>query len=112
MIEQYSFGKMTINGRTYTSDIIIFPDRVDDSWWRKSGHFLVSADIQTVFEAGPEVIVIGTGFYGLLRVGKEVRERAEAEHIILTAEKTKKAVDSFNRYYPQKKTVGAFHLTC
>jgi len=36
MIESYSFGQMVIDGQEYTSDLIIFPDRINSSWWRNS----------------------------------------------------------------------------
>jgi hypothetical protein len=47
-IEKYSFGKMVINGKTYTQDLIIYPDSIEDSWWRKKGHSLVPEDIPRV----------------------------------------------------------------
>lgn len=39
-IASYSFGKITIDGQTFTSDLIIYPGRIDPSWWRREGHFL------------------------------------------------------------------------
>ncbi len=33
-IDHYVFGKMVVDGKTYTSDLIVYPDRVDPSWWR------------------------------------------------------------------------------
>jgi hypothetical protein len=38
MIDKYSFGSITIDGRTYDTDVIIYPERIDDRWWRKEGH--------------------------------------------------------------------------
>ena len=32
MIESYKFGEIVIDGTTYTSDVIIYPDNVDDKW--------------------------------------------------------------------------------
>ncbi|MBN1271259.1 MAG: hypothetical protein JXB26_03220 [Candidatus Aminicenantes bacterium] len=112
MIESYSFGKMVVDGQTYTSDLIIFHDKIDDNWWRISGHHLVTEDMKRILHVSPEIIVIGTGFYGLLRVDNKVREQLNSMNINLIAEKTKKAVESYNRYFLDKKTVGAFHLTC
>lgn len=37
-IENYNFGEIKIDGKTYTSDVIIYKDKVEDSWWRKEGH--------------------------------------------------------------------------
>lgn len=36
-IAGYRFGRIDIDGRTYTSDVIITPERVIDSWWRQRG---------------------------------------------------------------------------
>ncbi len=112
MIESYDFGRMEIQGKTYTSDLILFPDRIKDSWWRKTGHKLSLKDVEEVFHDNPEVFVIGTGYYGLMKVEKDVKERAKAEGITLVVEKTEKSVQSFNAIASKKKTVGAFHLTC
>jgi len=112
MIETYAFGQMVIDGQTYTSDLIIFPSRIQSSWWRQAGHRLCLADLQNVFQEEPEAVVVGTGFYGLMKVEKEVKEMARAKNISLIIEKTKEAVQSFNRIASQKKTIGAFHLTC
>ena len=40
MIESYNFGKIKIKGKTYTYDLILYPDKVDDHWWRIAGHIL------------------------------------------------------------------------
>ncbi|MDH5466043.1 MAG: Mth938-like domain-containing protein [Candidatus Aminicenantes bacterium] len=112
MIDSYSFGRMEIGGHTYTSDLILFPDKIKDSWWRESGHRLSLRDMEDVFQEAPEFIVIGTGFYGIMEVEEEVKQAAQSKGISLVIEKTKKAVESYNKIAPQKKTIGAFHLTC
>lgn len=112
MIESYSFGQMVIDGRTFTSDLIIFPGRINGSWWRKSGHNLCLEDLADVFKEELEVLVIGTGFYGLMNVEEKVKILAQSKGITLITEKTKKAVQDFNEFASKKKTIGAFHLTC
>ena len=65
MIEDYSFGRMTIDGQAYTSDLIVYPDgRIQDSWWRGAGHRLCVEDIQSLIDSEPDVIVAGTGMSG------------------------------------------------
>ncbi len=112
MIDSYKFGKMVVEGQVYSSDLIIYPDRIDSSWWRKSGHRLCLEDIKEILEEKPEILVVGTGAYGLMRVDKEVKDYAQAEGIELIVDKTKNAVQKFNELASQKKTIGAFHLTC
>jgi hypothetical protein len=43
MIEKYSFGKIVVNGVTYTSDIKIVQGRVVSDWWRKKGYSVGAA---------------------------------------------------------------------
>jgi hypothetical protein len=112
MIEFYSFGRMIVEGSVFTSDLIIFPERIHESWWRESGHRLCLQDVEDVFKSQPEVFVVGTGFYGLMKVEEEVRQYAHTNEVHLFIEKTKKAVERFNEISPKKRTVGAFHLTC
>ena len=44
-MKSYSFGRMVIEGKTYTSDILLYPNKIDDSWWRKSSHLLLKGDL-------------------------------------------------------------------
>ena len=112
MIESYSFGHMFIKGRIITSDLILYPHKINDSWWRISGHAVCLKDIEDIFRENPEVLIIGTGFYGLMEVEEEVKAYAQSQGIQLIIEKTEKAVQSYNTLALQKKTIGAFHLTC
>ena len=67
-IDSYQFGRIVVSGKKYTSDVIIFPDRVTDNWWRKTGHQLCLKDIAEVMTENPEVLVVGTGDSGLMKV--------------------------------------------
>ena len=35
MIDAYDFGRIVIDENAFTTDVIIFPDRVMDEWWRR-----------------------------------------------------------------------------
>ena len=111
-IDSYSFGKIIIDGKTYTSDVIIYPDRVDASWWRKEGHYLQKADLKDVVESSPEVLVIGTGSMGVMTVPKDTVAFLQAKGIEVHVEKSGKAVEAFNSLTATRRVVGAFHLTC
>jgi hypothetical protein len=111
-IDSYRFGEIVVDGRTYRSDIIIFPDRVNSGWWRREGHSLDIEDLREAMEAGPEVLLIGTGCYGRLRVPAGLIDRLEEEGCHVLAFDTKTACDTYDRISTDKKTVGLFHLTC
>ena len=111
-IKSYNFGQMVIEDKKYTSDLIIFPNRIKESWWRKKGHSLCKEDIEEILSEKPEVLIIGTGFYGIMKVPDDLKEFIKKQGIDLYVEKTKKAVSLYNEMSESKKTVGAFHLTC
>jgi len=112
LIESYSFGKIVIDGKTYTSDVILYPGKVDDSWWRKSGHLLQREDLKDVIKYNPEVLIVGTGAYGLMKVLDETKQFLKSEGIELIVEETKKACKIYNELKGKKKVSAVFHLTC
>ncbi len=111
-ITQYSFGKIVINGRAYTSDVIIYPGRVDDKWWRREGHQLQAEDLAAVVEAGPEAVVVGTGDMGLMKVPAQTKAYLESKGIEVRIARTGQAVRLFNELQEKKRTVACLHLTC
>ena len=112
IIDSYQFGQVIVNGKSYTSDVIIFPDRVKDNWWRKRGHELCLEDIAEVIAENPEVLVVGTGESGLMKVLPEVEQAAQAQGIKLIVETTDKACHTYNQLCHSQKVVAALHLTC
>jgi hypothetical protein len=112
MINSYDFGRIVIDGKAFTTDVIIFPDRVEDEWWRKDGHILHVADIESVVEEKPEVLIVGTGKYGIMKVLSQTREYIESKGIELIVEPTEKACEIYNKISQAKKVVAALHLTC
>ncbi len=112
MIDAYSFGRMIIGGKDYTSDLIILPDRIIDTWWRKSGHLLCLEDLGDILREDFEALVVGTGYLGIMKVKPEVVRHAESRGWKLFIAKTRKAVDAYNKLQNRTRTVGAFHLTC
>ncbi len=112
-IDSYSFGRIVIEGRAYTSDVIIFRDRVDASWWRKEGHRLQPDDIAEALNEHPDVLIIGTGFAGVMAVPKEVVEHIASYGTEVKIERTAKAVELYNALQGKKKhVIAALHLTC
>ncbi len=111
-IESYSFGRITVDNKTFTSDVIIYPDRVNSKWWRKEGHLLQLEDISGVIEERPDIMIIGTGYSGVMRVPEETISELSKKGIKVYTEKTIKAVKLYNESDKSKKVVAAFHLTC
>jgi hypothetical protein len=112
VIEHYSFGSITIDGQTYTSDVIIYPGRVDSSWWRREGHNLQIADLTEIIKAKPQILVVGTGAYGAMKVSKDTVSYLESKGIEVRVELTDEAVEEFNKLQKDKIVIAALHLTC
>jgi hypothetical protein len=111
-IDSYEFGLVVINGQHYTSDVIIFPDRVRDNWGRRSGHQLCLEDLAGVIAESPEVLIVGTGAMGLVKVLPGVKPSLETCGIKLIAEASEQACQTYNRLCHSRKVVAALHLTC
>ncbi len=112
-IDSYSFGRIVIEGRIYMSDVIIYRDRVDASWWRKEGHHLQPDDIAEALNKHPDILIIGTGFAGVMRVPKEVLAYIASLGIEARVERTAKAVELYNALQGKEKhAIAALHVTC
>ena len=112
-IEAYSFGWMIIDGKRYTSDLLIYPDgRVEDTWYRKRGHDLLIDDISALIQAGPEIIIAGTGASGLMKPEKGFEKRLAQEGIHFISLPSIEAVERYNKLSLEKPVGACFHLTC
>lgn len=111
-IDDYSFGRIVIDNKTYNSDVIIYPDRIEPSWWRKAGHCLQKEDLYDIVKARPDILVVGTGYSGMMKIPESTVNFLESNGIRLCMGKTGKAVELFNSQPDGKKVIGAFHLTC
>lgn len=110
MINSYEFGKILINGKTYTSDVIIFSNRIKN-WWRKNGHEVCIDDIKDIIDKKPDVLIIGTGHSGIVKILPEVKSRLREEKIELIEKPTREACEIFNKM-SNKNVIAALHLTC
>jgi len=111
MIESYDFGKIRINGREYTNDVIISANQVS-SWWRGESHWVDIEDIKEIVEKKPKTIIFGTGDSGLMKVSEETKEHLKKLGAEVIVEPTKKAFDIYNKLSEKSEVVAALHLTC
>ena len=111
-IDSYHFGQVVIDGEKYSSDVIICPDGVQGEWRRKKGHELALEDISGAMTGKPEVLLVGTGASGLMKVLPEVQREAEARSIKLIVQPTGEACEIYNQLSKSQRVVAALHLTC
>ena len=120
MIEEYHFGLITIDGKTYTHDVEVrWTDEVLD-WRRKESHVIDVEAVRRAVEQNPETIVIGTGESGVAKVTEEAQKFIKEKGINLIIDLTEQATRTFNvrkeeseeEEGRQERVIGLFHLTC
>lgn len=112
-ITHYEFGRISVDGKDYHSDVIISQKGVRDRWWRKQGHNLAIDDLEHVLQAGPEIVVIGCGYYGRMQVPDATKAYLTNNGIRVEIVDTTEAVARFNALQQDyARIVAALHLTC
>lgn len=111
-IKSYEFGRILIDEKEYRNDVIIFEDYVKGDWWRKDGHRLQVDDLKEIVKRTPELLIVGTGYSGIMVVPKDIEDYLNSLGIELKVMNTRKAVDLYNKISGEKKVVAALHLTC
>ena len=112
MIDDYHFGSITINGKTYNNDVIVHGEKMlNESWWRKDGHNMAIEDLKDLPDQF-DVIVIGNGASGVCNVPEETVEYLKKTGEVIV-QMTGDATKTYNQLLADgKDVVGAFHLTC
>ena len=112
-IDAYRFGHIAVDGHSYDADVIIFPDHVQERWQRQEGHRLAQEDLATALAQKPEVLVVGTGYYGRMQIPEQTLDALRSAGIDVRTYRTSEAVAEFNRLQRAcARIVAALHLTC
>jgi hypothetical protein len=120
MVEEYQFGSITIDGKTYDYDLEVRWTGEVLKWWRKESHIIDIDDVRAAIGQNPDTIVIGTGESGLAKVTDRLKQAVESKGIKLIVDHTEQATKTFNiinedsaeEEGEQNKVIGLFHLTC
>ncbi len=113
-IQDYSFGKMVIAGKNYSSDLVILPSgSILSPWIRQSGHLLVLDDMPELLETDVTHIIIGTGASGRMQMDPTLLSHFKDTNIIVDCHPSPQAPDIYNKTVDAGIRLGAcFHLTC
>ena len=113
-VEGYAFGRMVIDGKTYTSDLKVVRGGIVAGWWRREGHLLVAEDVKDIMDAEPEVFVVGQGAFCVMKIAPELELELKQAGIRLVAGSTPTAVERYNELVASgaRGVCAAFHLTC
>ncbi|ALV63202.1 hypothetical protein ADU37_CDS15030 [Thermococcus sp. 2319x1] len=117
MIEKVEFGRISANGKEYSHDIVIYPSGKIEKrkkWISKekhgTSHKLDPEELKEYLKEDFEVLIVGTGIYGMLSLLPESKKLIEGKEVI--EKPTPEAVKVFNELRKKRKTLGIFHITC
>ena len=113
-IEDYGFGRVTVDGTPHSRDVIVLPERVVADWRRRDGHSLVIDDLGDVLDELPQHLVVGCGADARLRPHPSVVEALAERGVEIEALPTDEAVMRYEELRAQNPaaTAAALHLTC
>ena len=116
-IEGTSFGSITIDGKTYDHDVVIRLDGAIAKRKKKlskklygTSHVVSEDEAKFVFEKGSELLVLGSGQEGNVRLSPEAETYLTKKGCKVVIEPTPEALRVFNN--ARGKKVGLFHVTC
>jgi len=120
MVEEYHFGSITINGKTYNHDVEVRWGGEILKWRRNESHLFDIDSVKRAVEQNPDTIILGTGESGVAKVTEDCQKFIEEKGVELIIDKTGEAVRTFNiiceksleEEEKQRKVIGLFHLTC
>ncbi|HOU23574.1 MAG TPA: MTH938/NDUFAF3 family protein [Anaerolineae bacterium] len=111
-IDSYSFGRIIIDGREHTADVLILPGGTRPGWRRARGHELGAADLEQALEARPSVIIIGTGNLGRMDVPESTQAFLRQQGVRFEVLRTAAACQRYNELAKKEQPAAALHLTC
>jgi hypothetical protein len=112
LIDDYTFGRIVVDGRSYSRDLIIYPDRVAAGWQREAGHALRPGDLADVMDARPEVLIIGKGMFGRMNVPDELLAALRGAGMKVITGPTGRACRTYNRLREAHRVIAALHISC
>jgi len=114
MINEYSFGRIVVDGKIYQKDIMILTDgTVIDGWRRISGHNLVVDDIQKILDEKQDVVIIGTGAECRMIIDDDILKIFKSRGVDILCLSTFQAIETYNDIIKEGLSVSAaLHLSC
>ncbi len=110
LIESFKFGRIIIDGKI-CKDVIICKGRISEWQWHEH-HAFTMEDIRPLLD-GSDVLVLGTGAGGFVKIKSDVIDFLESNNIKYFAAKSDKACEKYNKLVKAGKKVSAIiHSTC
>jgi hypothetical protein len=117
-INKTSFGSITIDNNKIDHDVVIMLDGKVGRRRKKlskevygTSHTISLKEAAYIYEKGTEVVVIGSGQYGRLKLSNEAESFFESKNVKVIVIPTKEAIEIWN-LEKERMAVGLFHITC
>ena len=113
IINSTRFGSITVDGKIYDRDdnYIVFWDGEIIGLHTAERHTFGKPELDMILKKNPEIIIVGTGDSGYLKVSEKVRSLCQERGIKLVEMVSREAVTRFNQNL-DKRVVGFIHVTC
>ena len=101
--------------RPTADDLLIWPGQIKSDWWRREGHLLQLADVAEALAAEPQVLVVGTGEPGQMRLDPELVAYLQDKGVELVARPTREAcrvINELDRPTPPGRGPAPHLLNC
>jgi hypothetical protein len=116
-IESTEFGSITIHGISYTHDVLLRlsgevakrKKKLSKKYYGTS-HTISREEAEFIYEKGCEVLVLGTGQYGNVKLSPEAAAYFAHHDCRVILQTTPEAIETYNK--AGSKTIGLFHVTC
>jgi hypothetical protein len=116
-IDATAFGSITLDGREIENDVILRLDGSVEKRKKKlskkiygTSHTISLDEAMHVYEKGAELLIIGTGHYGLVGLSDDAKEYLNKCGCRVNLKATPKAIQAWNT--ADKKAIALFHVTC
>ncbi len=116
-IDATEFGSITVDGETYHHDVIIrLSGKVEKRRKRLSkeeygtSHIISKEEAKFVFEDGCDLLIVGAGEQGNVRLSPEASEYFDKKRCRVLLQPTPEAIRAFNR--SREKKIALMHVTC
>jgi hypothetical protein len=117
-IDHCEFGEIIINGKKF-HQILISKNKVLERDEKRleetfnSSHFIGDWEKELLFSNNPDVIIIGNGYQGILKVDESLIKEAQEKNIKLIINFTPEAVSLYNQLVEKVEIVNCLiHTTC
>jgi len=116
-IDRSEFGSITIDGKTYPHDVTIdLAGHIRKRHKKLSkelygtSHIISEAEAKDVFEKGSDLLIIGSGQAGNVRLSPEAEAYFAKKSCKVLQQPTQEAIKSYNRAHGHK--IALMHVTC